>query len=135
MATCNTTGCKDKPWQNETLHVKCKRAAANYEEINYENVIINEVLWYADHNGHSVSKDGILKVLSCHCSMDDVNTAEALLVSQFGDHVNPDLKKNRKDSHKRMEQMKVCEDILDALFDIDEHIDITCVSLNWRKTI
>ncbi len=67
--------------------------------------------------------------------MDDVNTAKALLVSKFGDHVNPERMKNRKDSHNRTEKMKVCEDILDALFDIDEHIDITCMSLKWRKTI
>ncbi len=67
--------------------------------------------------------------------MDYMNTAKALLISKFGDHVTPEQMKNRKDSHNRTEKMKVCEDILDALFDIDEHIDITCVLLKWRKTI
>ncbi len=104
--------------------MKCKRAAANYEEINYENVIITEVLWYADQHRHSATKDDILKVLSYHCSMDDVNSAKVLLVSMFGDHVNPERMKNRKGSHNRTEKMKVFEDILD----IDEHIDITCVT-------
>ncbi len=64
-----------------------------------------------------------------------MNTAKALLVSRFGDHVHPERKKNRRDSHHRTEKIKVCEDIVDALFDIDEHIDITCVSLKWTKTI
>ncbi len=65
MATCSTGGYKGNPKQNDTLCVKCKTqsAAASDDVVNYENVIINEVLWYADQHRYAASKDAILKVL------------------------------------------------------------------------
>ena len=137
MATCSTAGCKVKPRQNEIQCIKCKRQSDTTSDdvVNYDNIIINEVLWYADQHRHAASKDAILKVLACHCSLEDVNIAKALMISKFGEYVNPERKKNRKDSHNRTEKMKVCEDIVDGLFDIDEHIDITCVPLRWKKVI
>jgi hypothetical protein len=135
MAVCVAVGCKGKPKQNETLRSKCKKSSANAEDVNYDNLIINEVLWYADQHRHAATKDGIIKVLTCHFSLDDVNTAKAMLLSKCGDYINPERKKNRKDSPNRTEKMKVCEDIVDAFFDIDDHIDLTCVALKWTKTI
>ncbi len=44
-------------------------------------------------------------------------------------------KKNGKDAHNRTMKMKVSDDILEALFCSSKHIDITCVSLKWKKTI
>lgn len=134
MAGCSTAGCKNKPRQNEALCAKCKKQSdsANNE---HENIIVNEVLWYADQHRHAASKDSILKVMVCHFSLEDVNVAKTILVSKFGEHINAERKKSRKDSPNRSEKMKVCEDILGALFDLDDHISVTCVALEWKKTL
>ena len=41
--------------------------------------------------------------------------------------------RNRKDSQNRSEKIKVCQDIIDCLFDIDEHVDVICLALSWSK--
>ena len=140
MAFCSTAGCKNKPKHGESLCAKCKKqngSTATNGDIDMDHVLINEVLWYADQHRHAASKESILKVLACNFSLDDLNDAKCLLLSKYGDQVNPERKKNRKCSQNRTEKMKVCEDIVDSLFDLDlaDQINVTCVALDWKKTV
>lgn len=73
--------------------------------------------------------------MTCHFTLENVNTTKVMLLTKFGDHVHPDRKKSRKDSHNQTEKPKVCEDIIGGLFDIDDHIDFTCVALRWLQTV
>ncbi len=53
MSVCITVGCKNKPKLNGNLCAKCRKNSASAEEVNYDNLIINEVLWYADQHRHA----------------------------------------------------------------------------------
>lgn len=136
LAVLTTEGCKGKPKHGDTLCVKCKRNAAAYEDVDAENIVINEILWYTEQHRHTASKDAILKVLVCHCSNEDIIAAKNLLIAKYGEHINPERKKTRKVSPNRSDKLKVCEDIYGALFDLDEHnVELLCVALKWSQTI
>ena len=61
--------------------------------------------------------------------------AKDMLITELDELILSDRKKNRKDSQNRSEKMKVCEDIIDALSDIDEHshVELVCAAISWAK--
>ncbi len=51
-------------------------------------------------------------------------------VDKYGDIVNPERRKNRKDSQNRSEKVKVIEDILD---DIDGQVNVMFTANDWKS--
>ena len=148
MSTCAATGCKGRVKPPESHCNKCKqrrhdasdrtecKTIMNVEDawIN-EFVVVNEVLWYADQHRHTATKDGIVRVLSCSFEVQELEEAKGLLVAKHGEFIDNELKKSRKDSANRSEKMKICEDILDMLHQLDMKIDLICLARNWKKVI
>ena len=136
MANCSTEGCKGRPRGTDTLCKKCKnkKNAAENDYIN-EDIIINEVVWYIDQHRHAATKDNIIRAVSCFYDTDEIDAAKKELVTRFGDHIDAELKKSRRDSQQRSERMKLCEDIFAILERLDEDIDLVCVARNWKKML
>ena len=84
---------------------------------------------YANQHRHAVPKDSIIRVLASHFTSDEINAAKTILVTKYGEFILPDRKKNRRDSQNRSEKIKVCQDIIDCLFDIDDIESVTDLSL------
>ena len=118
---------------NIYIYKKVTPQNGNYEDTAMDNVLISEVLMYADQHRHTSPKDAIIKVLASHFADEPINVAKAMLISKYGDLVDPERRKNRKDSHNRTEKMKVCEDIIDTLFDLDDQVDVVCVAREWKR--
>ena len=104
-------------------------------EVKKHYLIIDEVLMYANQHRHSSTRDNLVKVLSCSFTLEEVVKAKDKLITELDELILSDRKKNRKDSQNRSEKMKVCEDIIDALSDIDEHgeVELVCAAVRWAK--
>lgn len=103
-------------------------------EINKHCVILDEVLMYANQHRHS-SRENLVKVMSCSFALEEVVKAKDKMITELDELILSDRKKNRKDSQNRSEKMKVCENIIDALSDIDEHgeVELICAAVRWAK--
>lgn len=103
-------------------------------EADPECIVIDEALMYAAEHRGSAPKESIIRVLVSHFSIEEVNNAKGRLIGRLGEHINSEIKKNRKDSQNRTEKMKVCEDILDALQELeDKDINFVCVARQWHR--
>ena len=91
-------------------------------------MLVNETLMYIDQHRHRASKDSIIQVTSTYYSQEELNKAKDKLIGAHGDHINAERKKARKDSQNRTEKMKVSEDIIDALFDVEHLAHLMCVA-------
>ena len=96
MATCSTAGCRGKPRGGEIECDKCKHNVVDL--INRDNIIINELLMYANQHRRAALKDSIIQVLASHFTSEEINEGKTLLVTIYGEFILPDRKKNRKDS-------------------------------------
>ena len=135
MAVCVTEGCNGRPKAPETLCKKCKskqNGASSSAEV-HGNVIINEVIWYVDQHRHGAASDNVIRAVSCFFDTEDIEAAKSLLVSKYGEHIDAELKKSRKDSHLRSERMKLCEDIIGILEKLDDLADLIFVGRQWNK--
>ena len=90
---------------------------------------------YANEHRHSSTKENLVKVLSVSFALEEVVKAKDKLISELDELISSERKQNRKDSPNRSEKIKVCEDIIDALSDIDENgvLDLVCAAVKWAK--
>ena len=136
MASCDTDGCKGRPKATETLCKKCKTKKNEGENgCVHDDIIVNEVIWYIDQHRHAATKDNIIRAVSCFYDNEDMEIAKGVLISKFGEYIDAELKKSRRDSQQRSEGMRLCEDIIAILSKLDEHLNLVCVAQNWKKML
>lgn len=134
---CNTANCKGKPKHGETLCAKCKKSTAvgatsqNNDNNQQPELVVNEVLMYAEYHRNGAAKDNIIRVIASHFSVEDLYAARGVLIEKGGALISADLMRSRKDSNNRTEKMKVSEDILEALELIEGHVNCMFVAHNW----
>ncbi len=88
---------------------------------------------YTEYYRHTSAKDNIARMLACHFTIEDLNKAKGVLMDKYGDIVNPERRKNQKDSQNRSEKVKICEDIIDILEDIDGQMNVMFTAHDWKS--
>ncbi len=86
---------------------------------------------YANHHRKTSTKDNLATALAVYFDLDEVKEARDLIWAEFEDDNILDEAKHRRDSPTRSEIMAICDDIVCALGDVEEHtIDLLYYAVN-----
>ena len=136
MGTC--TKCQGIARGDSTQCASCRDTGngskkGDDRQLRTPNVVLSEVLMYAEYHRHGASRDAIVKILSTFYTPEEIREAKNVLWHEFEEKILG-VVPTRQTSVNRTEQMANCEDILKALGDIEKHrLTPTFCASKWDR--